>query len=124
MREKAAAVVGKCRQVVDDEDYDVTQTTKSTFPLLLNRADGQKTLNQSALYKHLKKVELEVWPRGQCQQLALAKSSGDHNHNELKDVVSRALQEFGDLKIAFNLNDEEHENLKSRISGKVVMYFD
>lgn len=122
MNEKAEAAAPKRRRVEDEENYDVTQTTKSAFPLLLKRTDGQKTLNQSTLYKHIKKKELDVWPRGQCQQLALAKASGDdsaNGHNNIKDIVHHALQSFGDLKVAFNLQDDEHERLSSRISGYV-----
>ena len=107
----------KQRNFVAEEFYDVTQTTKTCLPPINTRKDKKNNLNKNVLYKHINKKELNVWGRGQCQQLALAKSSGKYDHNAVKDAVALALEFFGDLKLAFNFTDKEYDNFQIRKAG-------
>lgn len=110
----------------DLNDYEVENNTFMFYPsIILPRRDKCNSFNYVALLKFMNQKEKEVFAKGQCHSLALQYGSGDNTkngHNNIKRIIKESMQFFGNLKVAFNLLDEECAQLAKRLEGTYLTY--
>lgn len=101
------------------DDYDVEHKTSTRFPSIeMPRKDGFNSFRYDSLLKFMKKIEMEVFARGQCHSLACQYGSGDfekNGHNKIKKLIQESLKSFGNLREAFTLLEGEENLLLKRI---------